>query len=375
MRQELERFHRERSETGLNLALRHIDDPDRHLAFAARVALENQAPEKWTYNILERSSPNGLLALARVGDAPVDAAIVDALGSLTGTKQGQVDDSTLLTLLRALQLSYIRQGEPDTKTRQLAISTLLPLYPSDTMELNHELGELLVYLKTPGVIEPTLKLMEASTDTRDWSHYLTLLRFVDEGWSTDLRRRYFLCLRNFETFPGGRDYVRTAQDLRGAAVAILGEEEKEALADLLDPVAPESLAPPITIDPVVFVKDWTIDDFTGDLRTPLEKRPTENGSRIYHEIACAACHRFGADPSTTHAILGPDLSGIGSRFDARAILESIISPSLVISDAYRNPSGPNISLMPPGLINGLEKEEVLDLVAYLLQESRSNPLN
>jgi hypothetical protein len=77
------------------------------------------------------------------------------------------------------------------------------------------------------------------------------------------------------------------------------------------------------------------------------------------------CHRITSDISTINAILGPDLSGIGSRFDSRALLESIIHPSLIIGEKYRTPAGPNVSTMPSGLINGLEKEQVLDLIAYL----------
>lgn len=36
-----------------------------------------------------------------------------------------------------------------------------------------------------------------------------------------------------------------------------------------------------------------------------------------------------------------------------------------LGDKYRNLAGSNVSLMPLGLINALEKEEILDLLAYL----------
>jgi len=113
------------------------------------------------------------------------------------------------------------------------------------------------------------------------------------------------------------------------------------------------------------VKDWKLEDFAKDLGPALADRDTDSGKQAFHQAACAACHRIANDPSTSNAILSPDLSGIGARFEPKAMLESIIYPLLVIGEKYRNPAGPNVSIMPPGLINGLEKDQVLDLLAYL----------
>jgi putative heme-binding domain-containing protein len=118
--------------------------------------------------------------------------------------------------------------------------------------------------------------------------------------------------------------------------------------------------------------------------------------------------------------LGPDLSGIAGRFGVRDLLESIILPSKTISDQYEavtiatedgrvvtgrivNLHGENltvspdmlapnrmvnirrgeivemkrspVSLMPDGLLNTLDRDEVLDLIAYLLSRGdRENPM-
>ena len=79
------------------------------------------------------------------------------------------------------------------------------------------------------------------------------------------------------------------------------------------------------------------------------------------------------NPSSAASTLGPDLSAIGARFGPADLLESIIHPSRVIAEKYRNPAGPNISTMPPGLINVLEKEKILDLLAYLQAGGPSKP--
>ena len=114
--------------------------------------------------------------------------------------------------------------------------------------------------------------------------------------------------------------------------------------------------------------------------------------------------------------VGPDLTGSGSRYTLRDLLENIVEPSKVISDQYgseqiqkkdgslvigrvvveengklfvmTNPLSPDdqlavdasevqgrkeypVSMMPPGLINPLNKDELLDLLAYI--QSAGNP--
>ncbi|MDF1737737.1 MAG: c-type cytochrome [Verrucomicrobiales bacterium] len=369
LRRELEKYHTQESEEGLQLALNHLDHGDRFIAFAARVALENQPVKRWRQQV--ESSGNGLLALARVGDKSDQAAVISQ--TLKLIQEGKVADSTLLTLLRTLQLTFIRHGEPDTPTRERVREAVLKRFPGPSRPLNHEFVELLVYLKAPGIIDPILALAETSGDTRDWSHYLTFLRYIDDEWTTGERKRYLTVLRRFEEFPGGRWYVRTAQDLRSEALASLTEQQKNELAELLAPAQPAVAASPVTVDPEVFVANWKLSDFAAELRDGFGTPDEVKGRAAYHKAGCAACHRLTSDAATNLAILGPDLTGIAMRFDPRTILESIIHPSRVIGDKYQNPAAPNLSTMPPGLINGLEKEEIVQLVSYLLGKRENEP--
>jgi hypothetical protein len=138
----------------------------------------------------------------------------------------------------------------------------------------------------------------------------------------------------------------------------------------------------------------------------LAKRDLENGRRVLNQAACTACHVFDGEGLA----IGPDLTAIGARFDPRAILESILKPSKVIADKYRNVSlttkqgeliegrlvgerenslliapkayhpsqvrdvklnavatrkDSQFSPMPPGLVNSFTREEILDLLALL----------
>jgi putative heme-binding domain-containing protein len=145
----------------------------------------------------------------------------------------------------------------------------------------------------------------------------------------------------------------------------------------------------------------------------LSGRDFARGKAMYTATACILCHRFGDEGGSG---VGPDLTGAGGRYSIRDLLENILEPSQVISDQFgaeqierrdgdpligrvvgeengellvmANPFMPDekvrvkaaditarrpwaTSLMPAGLINSLNPEEIQDLLAYLL--SGGNP--
>ena len=152
-------------------------------------------------------------------------------------------------------------------------------------------------------------------------------------------------------------------------------------------------------------KIWAMTDFS-DLEGQLIKRDRVNGNRVLKEAACLACHTFNGYGQA----VGPDLTNIGARFDVKTILESIIDPSKIIADKYKNISITNrngeliegrligesgdslfistssssasqlrevklkaiatrndskYSPMPSGLMNSFTKDEIFDLLALL----------
>jgi putative heme-binding domain-containing protein len=126
------------------------------------------------------------------------------------------------------------------------------------------------------------------------------------------------------------------------------------------------------------------------------------GRAVFVKAQCARCHRHGRDGEG----VGPDLTALGKRFNRRDILEAVVYPSRVVSDQYRSvaietrqgrevvglPSARGdaivvqrvdgsvetvakadverqtpspLSAMPEGLLDGLTRQEVADLFAYL----------
>jgi putative heme-binding domain-containing protein len=131
----------------------------------------------------------------------------------------------------------------------------------------------------------------------------------------------------------------------------------------------------------------------------------EAGAKVFAKAQCINCHRFGDRGDS----VGPDLTTVSRRFQKKEILESILYPSLVISDQYASKTiitkdgrtvtgivAPQsdgslvvmqsntqkitiakdqvdetlpckISAMPEGLLNTLSLEDISNLFSYLNQ--------
>src|SRR5690606_17927869 len=158
------------------------------------------------------------------------------------------------------------------------------------------------------------------------------------------------------------------------------------------------------LEPGPFVRAWTMADLEPHLDAVGVGRSFAAGERAARTAQCFACHRFASRGGS----IGPDLTSIGSRMSRRDLLQAILAPSEVVSDQYRTVvltmrdgrthagrivrdadgsielltdpvAGTSItlpaaevaartispvSLMPPGLLNTLTLEQVLDLLAY-----------
>lgn len=380
---------------------------DPWMRHAARVRLEAQPVALWQQRALAEkqltTAPQALLALARTAPREEQNKVVARLNELPWR---ELNDSAKLTVLRAYQLSLIRlQAKPAelSATRE----RLEPLYPAATVEANDLLCELLVYLESPKVIERTLPLLDAAATPEEKVHYLMCLRLVKSRWTIDQRQAYFTWLQRAESFPGAHYMPRFIGYIRQDAIATLTNEEKQALGKLLEPAAVIAATSPTTVRP--FVKAWTLADFEQELARQRGPGDLQQAKHLFAAADCAKCHRIAGEG----ALVGPDLSGVGKRFSKKDLLLSILEPSRVIDDKYKqktvvtargvshtgqqvaaddaavslitDPTQPTkitriprseieaiepslLSPMPVGMINTLTKEEVLLLLDFLASQ-------
>jgi putative heme-binding domain-containing protein len=375
------------------------------------VAVEAQPIEQWVDRALgeERSTAalTAMMALARVGDPAIQSRIFDRLAHFS---LDILSEEQQLIALRGYEVTIIRQRQPDTMRAEKLVATLDAAYPSASPRVNQELCELLVTLGAPNVVKKTMPLVLSSKTQEERLRYLFALREVRQGWTLDDRRNYFEWLSRPDSFAGAHTMPGVLSNIRKDALASLSDDERAQLSPLLATLNQQAAAP--SAAPNVqrpFVWDWTLADLTDSLEQLSAGRDFDRGRRLYSAALCDRCHRLAGRGTA----VGPELTGSGNRFGRKDLLETILSPSKFVDEKYRdtaleladgklmigrvlgddgqslimgtNPFDPKqvaridhsaiasrswslLSPMPTGLLNTLSKEEIFDLLAYLIAD-------
>ena len=163
------------------------------------------------------------------------------------------------------------------------------------------------------------------------------------------------------------------------------------------------------------VRDWKFGDLVGSLKQLNHGRSFEHGRKLFKEAACVVCHSM----KKVGGIAGPDLATWDKKLTPADILREVLEPSKVITKNFEsyvivtdegkqitgrilssdetsitvlaNPLGQKdpkpvrieresiefqkkatISLMPQKLLNTFTREEILDLLAYVISRGEPN---
>ncbi|MBM3401290.1 MAG: c-type cytochrome [Bacteroidetes bacterium] len=257
--------------------------------------------------------------------------------------------------------------------------------------------------------------MLAKTPPAQQIYYVTVLSEAKNGWTTALREKYFKWYYTAFGYKGGNSFIGFIDKARKMALAHVPQDQFEhynkisgnelltnngmKLASVGSPKGPG--------------RNWKLDDALEVVLKDSTNRNFEQGEMLFSATRCISCHSMKGEGGA----VGPALSQLGTRFSARDILESILEPNKVISDQYaytsyylrdggsvtgrlknedsekyyisQNPFAPqtlrevikrdvvrtrisDVSSMYPGMINGLNKEELKDLMAYLISGSNKD---
>jgi putative heme-binding domain-containing protein len=242
--------------------------------------------------------------------------------------------------------------------------------------------------------------------------YAYALRFAKTGWTPELRRTFFAWFAATGPWQGGNQFRGFLDAIRSDALAnVTDPAERKTLSALstpaIVPAAAQNIVPPSGPG-----KDYTVDEVTAFAKDGMTGLDFKRGRDMFISAGCQACHRLGNEGGG----IGPDLTGAGNRYTLRDLVENIVEPSKVISDQYEssiielkngavingrvtgeeggmlqvaaNPAAPGeiaevrnadirnrkvspTSLMPPGLINSMNKDEIRSLIGYILSAGDS----
>lgn len=408
-RKKLERFHGRADRAAVAEVWPYLGDPDPWLRSAARVALEWQTLGTWRAKALAGGSDTGaltaLLALARAGTDEDRRAVSGVAAKLSLDASAARLDK--LTLMRIHELA----GYPSAPEERAVIGNqLLGLLPDLSGSVHRELVRGLIEVEAPGAVRFALESLASATEQMERLHYLEALSEAKSGWKPEQRTLYFTTLAHAKRFSyGDRFMLPFFQGLEEAALSRVEEEsERKKLAALL---AGEAAAEEVAVAPRPFVKHWTMGDFPADAVSPAPD--LARGRELYSAVLCARCHVCG----TSGRPVGPDLTVVASRFNRQDLIESILEPSKVVAEVHRNvivsktdgsvvqgrivqndfresklslstnPFAPSelltipkgeirtwqespVSPMPPALVDTLKREEIDDLLGFLLSGGR-----
>ena len=340
-------------------------------------------------------------------DPPADAALGrEILAALGRIEWDKLDQARQLDLVRVYQVVLHRFGLPNDALRGQLVARFDPHCPAKSRELNAELVQLLVFLDAPDAAAKTVALLDRALTQEEQIDYAAALRVLKTGWTPELHRQYAEWFAKAAGYRGGNSFRGFMNQIKREALANMSDTEKTELEPLMQ-AQPAVDSPAEAVVNRPFVKNWTLEELVPLVDKGLKGRDYDRGHALFAATRCFACHRFADEGGG----LGPDLSGVAGRFSMRDLLESIVLPSKVISDQYEavtivttdgrsitgrivNLSGedlmlnpdmfdPNkmarvkrdeieemkrspLSMMPEGLLNTLNADEIQDLMAYLL---------
>lgn len=429
LRRQLDAKHIAPQLTDTALILKHLGHSDRAVRYSARVALEHMSLKLWKGRTTAHPATlvQYSIAIAHQGDA---ASARDALEKLSRVTFSDQTLSQQLDYLRAVSLLISRHGVGDAApiyikklnryypskeselNRELCrllcalqapdvVEKTLRLMASGAADTPPDWAVLAQRNKRYGA--DLLNMLKNMPSIQNL-HYAYCLRVVKTPWTKGQRRQYFTWFQQASQKSGGQSYKGFIENIRKEALANATESEQKMIAAWkLAPVSTPMKNLPQAKGPG---RNWQVDDVVSLMKT----KPTtnlKNGKRMFHATLCSQCHQVSGEGGSS----GPDLTRVAGRFKVRDIADAVIHPSKVISDQYQfsvitrkdgssltgkilvekdailivatNPfdlsktieipegeiksiTKSPISPMPPALINSLNKQELADLMAYLM---------
>jgi putative heme-binding domain-containing protein len=366
LRRQLEGFHGTPNAAAVATVWPHLDHADRHIRYAARMALEHQPLSSWKDKALSEKNAvtliNALIGLIRTTSSEDKSLIIDALYNV---KYAALNASQQLDVLRAYELIFARFGMPEAAQKKKLIALFDAQYPANTNDFNKALSKLLVFLEAPSVLPKTLVLMDKKEEKNpnedlamssedlilrnpqygldiakmlekmpepQQTYLAIMLSKAEKGWNPEMREKYFAWYRKAFSYRGGNSYIGFIDKARNFALNNVSKGKRKYYdelsgGDLLTDSGNDLERSDYPKGPG---KNYQIKDMDTLFAAELKNRNFKTGKSMYIATTCIRCHAIKGEGGN----VGPDLTQIGTRFSTKDIMEAILLPSKTISDQY-----------------------------------------
>lgn len=207
-RRACEALVRSRHAAPKELVFKLLAEPHPFVAWAARRALEQLPRDTWQADVLASNDPrvfiHGCVALA-VLDADGASAKAVLGRSEQWLKQKDLSDDNLLDLLRVIELALHRaQAKPDDYQSLRALVSAR--FPAGDYRLNRELVRTLVMLQDPTLAPRLVAHLQSKAPLEERIQAAMLARFLQVGWTPELRGELLDFYSLARTYEGGNSY-------------------------------------------------------------------------------------------------------------------------------------------------------------------------
>lgn len=367
VRRKLEEYHVGSHPEAVDAVWPYLRNKDRHIRYAARIALEHQPLDTWNERAFKERSVQAVIqsmvAMARLGDSTLNSSILKKLMTIDLPEQ---DEAKQIDILRAIELVFYRMGLPEQATTDNLISYLNEIYPAETNSLNRSLSKLLIHAGDATAVDKTLALLEHAEDDSTYQatvtkssdlilrnpqygldianmlaktppaqqiYFATVLSKAKAGWNEENREKYFKWFYDAFGYKGGNSYIGYVNRARQEALDLVPKSKfayfNELSGDSLVNQAGTSLYSSEE-GPKGPGRGWEMEEAVEIVEADSGERDYEQGMMLFSAIRCKSCHSMKGEGGS----IGPDLTQLGSRFSAKDMLEAIIEPNEVISDQY-----------------------------------------
>jgi putative heme-binding domain-containing protein len=200
-----------------------------------------------------------------------------------------------MAALRLTQLALL-QGARGPASEQIG-RTLLAAFPTGQTEIDAETARILAVLNLAPAAEKIMRLVETSPDHGVQLHYALTLRYLNVGWTFDLKRRLLAWYEGTRDWEGGNSLTGYVSNIVGATT------ERFTPADRKYFVQHGSQFPAAAALLVRICKPEEIADYEKILGALLSDSATQ-GRRGGEELVAAAIQSLGkSDSPTSRALL------------------------------------------------------------------------
>ncbi|MGB7528136.1 c-type cytochrome [Sphingobacterium cellulitidis] len=368
LRREIEQYHRPSPAGTVDKVWEYLGHEDRHIRYAARIAVEHQPFETWKDKVFAERNvvrlTEVMVAMAHVADASMQPQIMKKLATIPVEK---ITPKMLENLLRVYELVIARMGKVNDADAAALAQRLEPFYPAKSNYMNRELSKILLALNSEPAVKKSLELLANAKDDTTQTSFMnssnlilrnpqygldiadmlanippaqqifmaTALSNTSVGWTPELREQYFNWFYKAFGFKGGNSYIGFIDNARKMALKNVPQDQLamygKMSGDSLINAQGNRLADKVE-GPKGPGRGWEIDSALKVVDENTGERNFKRGRELFLAVKCGSCHTVKGEGGS----VGPDLTQLGTRFSKRDMLEAIIEPSKVISDQYES---------------------------------------